>query len=223
MKITTFALYDWDGSLISEESFEYEGPIALCDRAQSKQVANQGMQQSAQNQENAQANLAATNNAVAAQQDATKRFMQFGRKTYGANGEFARTQNTIANTAAAAGSRATEGGLALHALRTGENTAGYATAAGENRRAASRDVTDQLARADSTRLDKLTAIQGIGLDASKFPAGVYSGLYGTSTGGAGSQLSSASNAAKTPGFWDEFAPALAGAAGSVATGFTPHG
>jgi hypothetical protein len=55
------------------------------------------------------------------------------------------------------------------------------------------------------------------------PAEVQSGLYGTGTGGAGSQLSSAANAAKTPGFWDTFAPALAQGAGAAAGGFARRG
>jgi hypothetical protein len=39
--------------------------------------------------------------------------MKFGRRTYGENGEFAKTQNTLANTTAAAGTSGAEA-LLIH-------------------------------------------------------------------------------------------------------------
>jgi hypothetical protein len=188
-------------------------------RTESKEAFKQSSGQSAQDQANAQASLASTNKAVGDYNQNLERFTRFGRQTYGPNGEFMKTQNTLANTSAAAGSRALGGDLALHSMRTGENTAGFATAAGEDRRARQRDLTTQLATADATRLDKLTALNGIALDASKFPASVYGGLYGTGVGGANNAMGNATSAAKTPGFWDTFLPALAQGAGAAAGGF----
>ena len=225
MKPILFAVLDI-ATLTWEEVIrgaEYSGPLELCDRGQSKAVANQGMQQSAQDQANAEAALSATQGALGTYQKNLNNFMNFGRKTYGAGGEFARDQNTIANTTAAAGSNRIGGDLALNAMRTGENTGNYANALAESKRAASRDMTAQLASADAERLAKLTGVEQYGVQASALPADVQASLYGTSTSGSGSQLGTAANAAKTPGFWDTFAGDIVGAGATVGKGFTPHG
>lgn len=188
-------------------------------RSEAKKVVAQGTTQSAQDQANAQASLAATNKSLSDYSSGLKGFLRFGRQTYGAGGEFQRDQNTIANTTAAAGANKVGGDLALNAMRTGENTSNYAPTLAESQRAASRDLTGQLATADATRLQNLTNINQFGVQASALPASVQAGLYGTATGGAGSQLSSASSAAQTKGFWDEFAPALAQGGGAAADGY----
>ncbi len=187
-------------------------------RTESKQAFQQSSAQSAENQANSRAALGSTNEAVGDYTKRANRFTDFGRRVYGAGGEYARTQNTLGTTAAAAGNKAMEGNLAMRALRTGENTGGYASALGEEQREASRDLTKTLAGADADRLNKLTAIEQQGVEAAKFPAGVYGSLYGTSVGGANNAMGNATSAAKTPGFWDVFAPALAGAAGTAAAG-----
>lgn len=187
-------------------------------RSESKKAFQQSSAQSAEDQANAQAALGKTNTAVDAYNQGLRNFMRFGRSTYGANGEFARTTNAQATQAAAAGSRAMEGDLALNRLRTGENTAGYASAVGEERRKASQDMTNTLVNANADRLNKLASIEQYGVDASKYPSQVYSSLYGTGVSGATGNMSSATSAAKTPGFWDQFAGQLAGAAGTAAAG-----
>jgi hypothetical protein len=149
--------------------------------------------------------------------------MRFGRKTYGADSEFMRDQNTLANTTAAAGTSGVAGNLALNALRTGENTSGYAPTVAESARQSSRGLTDRLAGADADRLSRLTAINQHDVQASALQAEVQASLYGTATGGAGSQLSTAADAAKTPSFWDQFLPAIAGGAGAAAAGFRGRG
>src|SRR5580704_5672852 len=123
-KLLEFKITDQGLELLREEGFEYSGPLELADRGQSTKVANQGMAQSAQDQTNAQTALASTNSAVGQYNQRLTDFMRFGRQTYGANGEYMRDQNTLANTTAAAGEKATEGALALNSMRTGENTAG---------------------------------------------------------------------------------------------------
>src|SRR5258707_535260 len=106
MKVFTRSEYIWDGSryvLAREEFFGYEGLIALCDRGQSKATAEQARGQSAQDQANAQAALAKTNSDLTNYEGNVSKFMKFGRDTYGANGEYMRDANTLANTTAAAG------------------------------------------------------------------------------------------------------------------------
>jgi hypothetical protein len=51
------------------------------------------------------------------------------------------------------------------------------------------------------------------------PAEIQASLYGTGTGTANGALGNAANAAKKPGFWDTFGPALVGGAGAVGAGF----
>ena len=192
-------------------------------RTESKQVSQQGMAQGSQDHANAQAALASANKSLAKHSSTLDSFMTFGRKTYGEGGDFAKTQNTLANTTAAVGTSGVAGNLALNAMRTGENTANYAPTVAESARQSSRDLTDRLAGADADRLSRLTAINQYGVQASALPAEVQASLYGTATGGAGSQLSTAADAAKTPGFWDQFLPAIAGGAGAAAAGFRGGG
>lgn len=190
-------------------------------RSESKAAFKQSSAQSAQDQANAQNALGATNKAVSDYEGALKNFLRFGRSTYGANGEFLRDQNTLATTTAKAGADQVGGNLALNAMRTGENTAGYAATDAEARRAASRDLTTQLAGADADRLAKLTAINQYGVEAEKLPAAIQESLYGTSVSGATGQGANMTNAARMPGFWDTFAPALAQGAGTAAAGACP--
>ncbi len=192
-------------------------------RGQSTAAFNQSSAQSTQNQNNAQAALGKTNAAVGNYNNQLNNFLRFGRNTYGQNGEFMKDENALATQTAAAGSRAVSGDLAMRAMRTGENTAGYAAADAESRRQAEQALTGQLAKADSDRLQNLTAVNQYGVQASALPAQVYSSLYGSSLGAANSAEGNAVNAAKTPGFWDTLAPALVGGAATVGAGFTPNG
>lgn len=221
MKIYSLIQGKWiDGRYVAtyREGFEYSGPIARFDRGQSKQVAQQGMAQSAQDQANATGALANTNTALQNYNTGLNRFMQFGRQTYGPNGEFMRDTNTLANTTAAAGSKGIGANLALNAMRTGDNTANYANVAAESQRQADRDLTTQLAQADQSRLAQLTAINQYGVDASKFPATVQAGLYGQSTGGASSNLGPASSAAGQPSLGQSLLGPIIGGVSAVGAG-----
>src|SRR5216684_1191 len=108
-------------------------------RTESKQVSQQGMAQSSQDHANAQAALASANKSLDKHSSTLDSFMNFGRKTYGEDGDFMKTQNTLANTTAAAGTSGVAGNLALNAMRTGENTATYANTVAESARQSSRD------------------------------------------------------------------------------------
>jgi hypothetical protein len=178
-------------------------------RAESNQAQKQTIAQSAQDQAAAQASLAGTNASLKKYSGDLDSFMKFGRDTYGAGGEYARDQNAIATGTAAGGSNAIKGNLALHTMATGENTGGYAGSVAESQRQSQRDLTSQLATADTTRLQNLTNINQYGVDASKFPAEVQSNLYGTSIGGA------AHIQPGQPGFWDQNGGSVASTAGTV--------
>jgi hypothetical protein len=162
---------------------------------ESKKVANQSLDTS--NKLLANAGEAQQQTAAGVNQfnQNLNNFMRFGRRTYGGNGEFMRTMNTKANEVAAGGQRALEGDLAMHALRTGANTAGYADTAAEARRQSSRDMTNFLANANQQRLQNLTDVEKTGLDESKFPAQISASMYGPSVSGSVGALNPAASAA----------------------------
>lgn len=221
MRTYTRIRCEWDGQkyvMVDCDSFLYSGPLALCDRGQSKAVAQQGMDQSKQDQANATSALTATNADLGKYTTNLNNYLKFGRSTYGSNGEFMRDQNTIANTTAAAGSSALKGNLALNAMRTGENTSGYAGTVAATGQENEQNLTTQLASADSQRLSQLNAINQYGVSASALPAEIQQGIYGTSVGGAASELNPAASAAKEPSFFQQFGGDLISAAGTAAGG-----
>lgn len=187
-------------------------------RSESTAVANQGMAQSATNQANATTALGQTNDAVSKYNKQLQDYLNFGNQEFSPNGEMMRTSNTLANTNAQAGARATEGDLALNRLRTGANTANFAPTVAAGRRQGSLDQTNFMAQQNAARIAALAKVQETGLSASQFPAQAYGNIYGTSVGGAASNLSPAASASQVPGFWDTFAPALAAGAGTAIAG-----
>lgn len=194
---------------------------------QSKKVSNQALGTSSGLLNNANTAFSNTGNAVNKFNQNLDNFMRFGRRTYGANGEFARDLNTQATTTAAAGNNALRGDLALNAMRTGANTTGYANTEAEARRQGQRDLTDQLAKGDQQRLAALTQVENTGLDASKFPAQVYSSLYGPSSSGAVGALNPAASSARQAdqNIWDQYLnSAIQGGAavGAAAVGGGKH-
>ena len=193
-------------------------------RSQSAKISQQSENNANQNQGNAQNAIAAANASLGDYSSNLNRFMNFGRSTYGQGGEYAADQNAIANTTASAGAKSVAGDLALNKLRTGQNTASYAPAIATAKSNAEQGVTSQLANADASRLDKLTALNQYGVQASSLPASIQAGLYGTSLGGSNAAMGTAANAsAASPGFFDVFGQDLASAAGGVAQGLAKKG
>lgn len=188
-------------------------------RSESKQVTQQSLDTSKNFQNQANQSFAATQGAIGDYQNRLNNFL--ARNPYTPGGEFQRNQNLINASTAEAGNAAMKNTLDLASQRSGENTAGFASNVAEAQRQTSRDLADQMAKADQARVDKETGIQQFGVQASALPADMQAKLYGTGAGEAVGALNPAANAAKTPGFWDEFAPALAGAAGSVLHGACP--
>lgn len=221
MRVTTRAVYDIEtGVLLESEWCDYFGPVELAGRSESKQISQQSEANSAQNQGNAQTALAATNDSLKKYSTNLDNFMSFGRKTYGSDGEFMKDQNTIANTTAKAGTTNLAGDLAVNKLRTGENSASYAPTVASSINQSEQALTDKLATADASRLDKLTMLNQFGVQASALPASVQSGLYGTSLGGSNAAMGTAASAAQaSPGFFDVFGQDLAQGAGAALGSF----
>lgn len=224
MKITTRAVFDIEsGALLEWEGFEYtdSGPLALCDRAQSKAVANQGMAQSAQNQQQGSESFSAGMSGV---QDLQNQAQQFRRQNpYRIGGQFQRDQSQINADTSSAGTNSLNDAMKLNAVRTGQNEASYAPALAEAQRSASRDLATSEAKADQQRIASDVAYRQAAVGMSGLAPDLASRLYGTATGGASSNLNPAASAAKTPGFMDTLVPALISGGAEVGKGFTPGG
>lgn len=222
MKITTKATFDIEtGELLSWEGFEYDGPLALCGRSESKQVVNAGLANSATDQANASKAYTGANSEIGDYKNRLNTFIN--ANPYKAGGEFAQDQSQISAAAADTGASAIQDKLARDAETSGENTGGYANNVAEAQRQATRDQATEMAQADSTRIAGKSAYDKAGLDASALPADLQARLYGTSIGGANGALDTAGGAAKTPSGWDVFGPAIIGGAASVGAGFAGKG
>jgi len=193
-------------------------------RSESKQVTQQQMQQSAQDQANAQASLAGENAAIGNAQKAIGQYGSSIWNTFRPGGEFSKNMTTLATSANSGGQNSYEDYLNNMATRTGSGSTPQMVAASEEaNRQGRRDVATTLENDENARIAALEN----GLETkegmlAQIP-GMYGGEYSASLGGAGTAGGNAANAAKTPGFWDTFLPALAGGAATVGAGFTPHG
>lgn len=223
MKIISRAVWDWNGNLLEEESFDYpdDAPLDLCDRAQSKQVANQGMTQSGISQGQATQAFNAGMSSAADYQNQVKNYR--ANNPYGIGGQFDQDQRTINADTSNAGTASLKAGMAQNAKNTGQNAASYAPALAEAQRSASRDLATAQSKADQQRIASGAAYDAQGIQMAGLAPDLYSRLYGTGESGTAANLNPAASAAKTPGFMDTLVPALISGGADVGTGFTPHG
>lgn len=192
-------------------------------RSESSKTNAQSLANSKQDQANAQSALSSTNRNLGQYNEQLQRAIALGRGAYAPGGDYMQANNAINTAKAGAAANKLQGDMATHAMQTGENTAGYAPALAEEERAGQRDTAEAMAQAEADRIQKQLSNEYFGVGAAGLPAQVQAGLYGTSISGATGQMGAAAESARTPGFWDTFLPALAGAGGQVAAGFTPKG
>src|SRR5215472_311088 len=155
-------------------------PELTMGRSESKQVTQQSLDTSKNFQNQANQSFAATQGAIGDYQNRLNNFL--ARNPYTPGGEFQRNQTLINASTADAGNAAMKNTLDLAAQRSGENTAGFANNVAEAQRQTSRDLADQMAKADQARIDKETGIQQFGVQASALPADMQARLYGTGAG-----------------------------------------
>lgn len=188
-------------------------------RSESKQVTQQQMQQSAQDQANAQAALSGENAAIGNLQKSIGQYGSSIWNTFRPGGEFSKNMTTLATGANSGGQNSYDDYLNNLATRTGSGSTPQMVAASEEaNRQGRRDVANTLATDENARIAALEN----GLETqegmlAQIP-GMYGGQYSSSLGGAGTAGGNAANAAKTPGFWDTFLPALVGGAGQAFAG-----
>lgn len=189
-------------------------------RSESKQAFQQSSAQSAQNQANAQAELGSENAAIGQEQQAIGQYGRSIWNTFRPGGEFSKNMTTLATSANSGGQNSYDDYLNNLATRTGSGSTPQMVASSEEaNRQGRRDVANTLATDENARIagleNGLETQEGM---LAQIP-GQYGSQYSTSLGGANAAMGNATSAAKTPGFWDTFLPALAGGAGQVGAGF----
>lgn len=189
-------------------------------RSESKQAFQDSQANQKQNQANALAALGGENQAIGDFQKSIGNYGNFIWDTFRPGGEFMQDATTAATSANSGGNNAYQDFLSNTATRTGSGTTPQMVAASEEAtRQGKRDVAKSLLTADQARIAGLgSGLQTVMEEEGRIP-GIYGSQYSTSLGGANAALSDETNAARTPGFWDTFLPAVVGAAGTAAGGF----
>jgi hypothetical protein len=189
-------------------------------RSESKQAYKDSQAAQQQMAQQAQQALNSANSSLADYNNRLNDFMNFGRTMYAPGGEFDRENTLLGTSVSSGGADSSADQLNDYDKRTGNmNQAQTAAAAEEIARSNRRGLNDFLAAAANDRMNKQTAIEQYGVQASGLPADVYSRIYGTATGGRNSALGTETEAAKMPGFWDSFGQAFAANFGkSLGTG-----
>lgn len=189
-------------------------------RSESKDAYNTNKQFGQQDQQNAQISLGKENEAIAADEKAIDNYDNFYTTEFSPGGDFDKAETNLATSVTAGGKNSLQDYYSGVGNRTGTGTTPQMIAATEEAgRQGERDTGNFLNQALLARIGAL----GHGLETSmqaraQIP-GFYGNQYATSLGGANAAMGNATNAARTPGFWDTFLPALAGGAGSAAGGF----
>ncbi|HEV2962486.1 MAG TPA: hypothetical protein VG649_11715 [Candidatus Angelobacter sp.] len=193
-------------------------------RSESKDAYNTSKQMAQQNQANAQASLGSENKAITDFSNSIDDYKNFINSEFEPGGQFDTTENNLATSVTAGGKNSLQDYFSDVGSRTGTGTTPQMVAATEEAsRQGQRDTANFLNQALLARIGALGHGQETVMQARGQIPGFYGNQYATSLGGATSAMGNATNAARMPGFWDTFAPALAEGAAKVGAGFTPHG
>ena len=164
------------------------------------------------------------NNAIGQE---TRSIGRYGRSiwdTFRPGGEFQQNLTALATSANSGGKNSYNDYLGNVATRTGSGTTPQMVAASEEAtRQGKRDVATQL---EQNEMQREAALEhGLETQEGMYAAipGQYGSEYSTAIGGATGAGGNAAQAAKTPGFWDTFLPALVGGAGTAAGGYFTGG
>jgi hypothetical protein len=183
-------------------------------RGQSTQAFNTAADQNATDFGNQQAAFGSTENAIGNYNNQLAKFLSNNPYTRG--GEYDQTINTGLSNVSDAGANSLAGALQAQAQRTGQNGAADAATAATGALQNTRDLSADLAQAQQKRIAGEAGYNQAALGASAVPIGANQSLYGTSTSAADGTLGDETQAAKTPGFWDEVGNSIAGNLGKTA-------
>ena len=180
-------------------------------RGQSTQAFNTASDENATDSGNAKSAFGSTENAIGNYNNQLAKFVSGNPYTKG--GEYDQTINTGLANVSDAGANSLQGALQSQALRTGQNSAADAATAATAAQQNTRDLSSNLAEAQQKRIAGEAGYNTTALDAAKEPITANANLYSTSTNAADSTLGDETQAAKTPGFWDELGNSVAGSLG----------
>src|SRR6201999_4390002 len=182
-------------------------------RGQSTQAFNTASNENTTDFGNAQSAFGSTQNAIGNYNNQLANFVSGNPYTPG--GEYDQTINTGLANVSDAGSNSLQGALQAQARRTGQNSAADAATAASAAQQNTRNLSSDLAKAQQQRIAGEAGYNQAALGASALPIGANQSLYGTSSNAAGSLLGDETQAARTPGFWDQVGSGVAGSLGKV--------
>ncbi len=180
-------------------------------RGQSTQAFNTASDENAADFGNQQAAFGSTENAIGNYNNQLAKFVSGNPFTKG--GEFDQTINTGLANVSDGGANSLAGALQAQARRTGQNSAADAATAAAGAQQNTRDLSADLAQAQQRRIAGEAGFNQAALGASAVPIGANQSLLGASTNAADGTLGDETQAAKTPGFWDEVGNGVAGSLG----------
>jgi hypothetical protein len=182
-------------------------------RGQSTQAFNTASNENATDFRNAQSAFGSTQDAIGNYNNQLARFVS--GNPYSAGGEYDQTINTGLANVSDAGANSLAGALQAQARRTGQNSAADAATAAAGAQQNTRDLAGDLATAQQKRIAGEAGYNQAALGASAAPISANQSLYGTSSNAADSLLGDETQAAKTPGFWDQVGSSVAGNLGKI--------
>ena len=182
-------------------------------RGQSTQAFNTASNENATDFGNAQSAFGGTEDAIGNYNNQLAKFVSGNPYTRG--GEFDQTINNGLTNVSDAGSNSLAGALQSQARRTGQNSAADAATAAAGAQQNTRNLSSDLAQAQQSRIAGEAGYNQAALGASALPIGANQSLYGTSSNAADSLLGDETQAARTPGFWDEVGNSVAGNLGKI--------
>jgi hypothetical protein len=182
-------------------------------RGQSTQAFNTSSNENATDFGNAQSAFGSTEDALGNYNNQLAKFVSGNPYTPG--GEYDQTINTGLANVSGAGANSLAGALQAQSRRTGQNSAADAATAAAGAQQNTRDLSGDLAAAQQKRITGEAGYNQVALGATAVPISANQSLYGTSSNAADSVLGDETQAAKTPGFWDEVGNSVAGNLGKV--------
>ena len=183
-------------------------------RGQSTQAFNTASGDNATDFGNAQSAFGSTEDALGNYNNQLAKFVSGNPYTQG--GEFDQTINPGLTNVSDAGANSLAGALQSQARRTGQNSAADAATAETGAEQNTRNLSSDLARAQQTRIGDEAGYNQTALGATALPVSANQSLYATAQNAADGTLGDETQAAKTPGFWDELGTSVAGSLGKAA-------
>jgi hypothetical protein len=188
-------------------------------RGQENQVFNTSSDQNKTAATNAQTSYNAAQTDIGNYQDQLSKFAS--ANPYGQGGEYQTATNQATSNTADAASQAAAQQMQSQAVRTGQNAAGGIAAGLQANQTNTRNLMEQQAKNNASRISSGADYGKSVLSASEVPATLEAGLTGQQLNAQSSTLSDEEKAAQTPSVMDELTRGLISAGSSFAAAYCP--